>query len=236
MSPVHLRDLGFQRHQPEDREGFSRTRRHGRGNLGHSGGWQDIEGNHSHSSFHNPVQQKPQTRGLEGYGPSSSAPPTPQRLFSMEHEQQMVQPGIPLGRTWSKLPEYLSRRDVVQTPYGNQHRLESYQAFQTPGGKGNQDKGESSQYPSYRRTTDPDRAYSDSFRLTRSRPNQFSGGFIPFINQQIGGQKSPFFTIPGSFQEKTMLQGQKQDHLQPEEERVRPNVPEAVGFGEESAQ
>ncbi|MBW0485667.1 hypothetical protein O181_025382 [Austropuccinia psidii MF-1] len=32
MSPVHLRS------QPEDREGLSRTRKHGRGHLGHSGG------------------------------------------------------------------------------------------------------------------------------------------------------------------------------------------------------
>ncbi|MBW0468911.1 hypothetical protein O181_008626 [Austropuccinia psidii MF-1] len=39
MSPVHLRDLGFQRNQPEDREGLSRARRPGRGHLGHSGGW-----------------------------------------------------------------------------------------------------------------------------------------------------------------------------------------------------
>ncbi|MBW0579791.1 hypothetical protein O181_119506, partial [Austropuccinia psidii MF-1] len=38
-----------------------------------------------------------------------------------------------------------------------------------------------------------------------------------------------------SFQEKTRIQGQKQDHLQPEEERVRPNDPEAVGFRERSA-
>ncbi|MBW0564071.1 hypothetical protein O181_103786 [Austropuccinia psidii MF-1] len=44
MSPVHLRDLGFQRIQPEDREGFSTTSRPGRGHLGHIGGWQDIEG------------------------------------------------------------------------------------------------------------------------------------------------------------------------------------------------
>ncbi|MBW0503746.1 hypothetical protein O181_043461 [Austropuccinia psidii MF-1] len=85
MSPVHLRDLGFQGHQPEDREGLSRTRRPGRGHLGHSGGWQDIEGNHTHSAIHIPIQQKPQTRGLEGYGLSSSAPPTPQRSFTMEH-------------------------------------------------------------------------------------------------------------------------------------------------------
>ncbi|MBW0539779.1 hypothetical protein O181_079494 [Austropuccinia psidii MF-1] len=96
--------------------------------------------------------------------------------------------------------------------------------------------GESSHYPSYRRTTDPDRAYSYSFRLTRSRPNQLSSGFTPLINQQISGQESPFFTIPGSFQEKTRIQWKKQDHFQSEEERVRPNDPEAVGVGERSAQ
>ncbi|MBW0515224.1 hypothetical protein O181_054939 [Austropuccinia psidii MF-1] len=38
------------------------------------------------------------------------------------------------------------------------------------------------------------------------------------------------------FQEKTRIQGQKQDRLQPKEERVRPNDPEAVGFGERSTQ
>ncbi|MBW0531332.1 hypothetical protein O181_071047 [Austropuccinia psidii MF-1] len=72
--------------------------------------------------------------------------------------------------------------------------------------------------------------------LTRSRPNQLSSGFIPFRNQQISGQESPFFTIPGSFQEKKRIQGKKQDHFQPKEERFRPNDPEAVGFGERSAQ
>ncbi|MBW0491109.1 hypothetical protein O181_030824 [Austropuccinia psidii MF-1] len=235
MSPVHLRDLGFQRHQPEDREGFSRTRRPGRGHLGHSGGWQDIEGYHTHSAIHIPIQWKPKNRGLEGYGSSSSAPPTPQRPFSMEHGQQVVQPVIPLGRTWSKFPEDLSQRVRLQRPYGNHQRLESHQAVQTSGGEGKQDKGESSHCPSYRKT-DPDRAYSDSFRLTRSRPNQISSGFTPFRNQQISGQESPLFKIPGIFQEKTRILGQKKDHLQPKEERVRPNDQESVGFGERSAQ
>ncbi|MBW0467315.1 hypothetical protein O181_007030 [Austropuccinia psidii MF-1] len=110
------------------------------------------------------------------------------------------------------------------------------QAVQTPGGEGKQDKGESSHYPSHRRTTDPYRAYSDSFRLTRSRPNQLSSGFTPFRNQPISGQDSPFFTMPGSFQEKTRIQRQKQDHLQPKEGGVRPNDPESVGFGERSEQ
>ncbi|MBW0481677.1 hypothetical protein O181_021392 [Austropuccinia psidii MF-1] len=130
----------------------------------------------------------------------------------------------------------MSQRDRLQRHYGNHQRLESHQEAQTPGGEGKQDKGESSHYPRYRRTADPDRAYTDSFRLTRRRPNQLSSGFIPFRNQWISGQESPFSTIPGSFQEKTRIQGQKQDHLQPKEERVRPNDTEAVGFGKRSAQ
>ncbi|MBW0490018.1 hypothetical protein O181_029733 [Austropuccinia psidii MF-1] len=236
MSPVNLRNLVFQRNQPEDREGLSRTRRPGRGHLGHSGVWQDTEGNHTHLAIKFLIQQKPKTRGLERYGSSSSAPPTPQRFISMENEQKEVQPGIPLGKTWSKFPEEFSQMDKLQRPYGNHQRLESHKAVQTHGGEGKQDKGESSHYPSYRRTADPDRAYSDSFRLTRSRLNQLSSGFPPLRNQKISGQESPFFTIPGSFQEKKRIQGQNQDHLQPEEGRIRPNDPEAVGFGERSAQ
>ncbi|MBW0491518.1 hypothetical protein O181_031233 [Austropuccinia psidii MF-1] len=119
MSPVHLRSLGSPRNQPEDREGLSRTRRPGEGPLGHTGGGKDIEGNNTHSAIHFPFQQKPQTRGLEGYGSSSTAPPTAQRFFPMEHEQQEVQPRIPLGRIWRKVPEDISQRDTLQRPYGN---------------------------------------------------------------------------------------------------------------------
>ncbi|MBW0576570.1 hypothetical protein O181_116285 [Austropuccinia psidii MF-1] len=154
----------------------------------------------------------------------------------MEHGQQEIQPGISLGRTWSKSPEDLSQRDRLQRPYDNHQRLESHQAVNTPGGEGKQDKGESTHYPSYKRTANPDSAHSDAFRLTRSRPNQLSSGFTPFRNQQISVQESPFFTISGSFQEKTSIQGQKQDLFSPKAERVRPNDPEAVGFGERSAQ
>ncbi|MBW0567061.1 hypothetical protein O181_106776 [Austropuccinia psidii MF-1] len=236
MSPVHLRNLGFQRNQPEDREGLFKTRRPGRGHLGHSGGWQDNEGNHTHSSIHFPIQQEPQTRRMDRHGSNSSAPPTPQRFISREHGQQEVKPGIPLGRTWSKFPEDLSKRNRLQRPHDNDQRLESHQAVQTPGGEGKQDKGSSSHYLSYRRTTDPYRACSDSFRLIRSRPNQLSSGFTPFRNQQISGQESPFFTIPGRFQEKTRIQGKKQDRFQPEKERGRPNDPAAVVFGEGSTQ
>ncbi|MBW0476902.1 hypothetical protein O181_016617 [Austropuccinia psidii MF-1] len=140
MSPVQLRNLGFQRNQPDNREGLSRTRIPGGGHLGHSGGWKDIEGNHTHSAIHIPIQQKPQTRGLEGYGSISSAPLTPQRSFPMEHGQQEVQPSIPLGRIWSKFPEDLSQTDRLQRPYGNHQRLGSHQEIPS----GSQEVGQTS--------------------------------------------------------------------------------------------
>ncbi|MBW0506519.1 hypothetical protein O181_046234 [Austropuccinia psidii MF-1] len=151
----------------------------------------------------------------------------------MEHGQKEVQPSIPLGRTWRKLPDDISQIDMLQRPYSNHKRMESHQLVQTLGGAGNQDKGESIHYPGYRRTAEPDRAYSDSFRLTRSRPTQLSSCFTTFRHKKISGQVSPFFTIPGSFQKKTRIQGQKQDFFQPKAENVRPNDSEAVGFVKE---
>ncbi|MBW0511412.1 hypothetical protein O181_051127 [Austropuccinia psidii MF-1] len=109
----------------------------------------------------------------------------------------------------------MSERDRLKRTDGNHQRLESNKEVQTPRGEGKQDKGESRHYPSYRRTAEPDRAYSDSFRLTGSRPNQPASGFTPYRNYQIGGQESSLFTIAGSYQEKTRIQGQKQDLFQP---------------------
>ncbi|MBW0521860.1 hypothetical protein O181_061575 [Austropuccinia psidii MF-1] len=94
--------------------------------------------------------------------------------------------------------------------------MESQQAVQNPGGEGNQDKGKFSHYPSYRRMAEKDSAYSDSFRLTSSRPTQLSSGFPPFRHQHISGQESPFFTIPASFQAKTRIQREQQDLFQPQ--------------------
>ncbi|MBW0534529.1 hypothetical protein O181_074244 [Austropuccinia psidii MF-1] len=220
MSPVHLRN------QPGTEKAFPEP--------------QDLEEDTLDTvvdgKTHLPIQQKPQTRGLEGYGSSYSAPPTPQRSFPMEHGQQEVKPRITLGRTWSKFPEDMSQRDILQRTYGNPKRMESHQAVQTPGEEVNQGRGESSHYARYRRTAEPDRAYPNSFRLTRGRKAKLSSDFTPFRHQQISGQESPFFTILGSFQEKTGIQGQKQYIFQPKAERVRPNDPEAVGLGERSAQ
>ncbi|MBW0567001.1 hypothetical protein O181_106716 [Austropuccinia psidii MF-1] len=47
----------------------------------------------------------------------------------MEHVKQEVQPSIPLGRSWSKFPEYMSQRDTLQRPYENHQRLETTRQF-----------------------------------------------------------------------------------------------------------
>ncbi|MBW0564013.1 hypothetical protein O181_103728 [Austropuccinia psidii MF-1] len=89
--------------------------------------------------------------------------------------------------------------------------MESQQKVQTPGEKGSQDKGESSHYTSHRRATGPERAYSDSFRITKSKQTRLPSGFTPFRNWQISYQEPPFITISGNFQEKTRIKGEKQD-------------------------
>ncbi|MBW0485279.1 hypothetical protein O181_024994 [Austropuccinia psidii MF-1] len=236
MSPVNLKKLGIPRNHPEDIQVLFRTRRPGKGHLGHSGGWQDTEEKHNHSSIHLPIKQKPQIRGLEGYGLISSAPPTAQRSIPMVHGQHEVQPGITLGITLSRLPKDMSQQDTFQRSYDNHQRIESQQAVQNPGWEDNQDKGKSSNYLHCRRKIEPDRSYYHSFSITRSRATQLSSGFTLFRHQQISGQGSPFFTVPGSFQEKTRIQREKQYLFQPQAERVRPNDPEAVLLGRRSTQ
>ncbi|MBW0484110.1 hypothetical protein O181_023825 [Austropuccinia psidii MF-1] len=117
-----------QRNQPEEGERLFRSRRSG---FGQNSGWQDTKGDHSHTPIHLPSQQRPQNRGLDRYGLSTSAPLTPQGSVSMEHGKQEVQPGFKLGRTWAKLPEDMSQRDIVKSLYGNKQRLEFQQAIQT---------------------------------------------------------------------------------------------------------
>ncbi|MBW0511713.1 hypothetical protein O181_051428 [Austropuccinia psidii MF-1] len=217
MSPVHLRNLGCQRNKPEDREGLSGTRRPGRGHLGHSGGWQDTEGNHTHPFIHFPIQQEPKTRGLERYGSSSSAPPTTRRFISMERGLQEVQPGIPLGRTWRKFPEDLSQRDRLQRPYGNHQRenqatIQAIEEQLTQTGhtqitSGSQGEGQISS-PVASNHSKTNRSVAKSHHSSQSQE----------VSRQRKGYKG------------------KKDHLQPEEERVRYNDPETVGFSERSAQ
>ncbi|MBW0588821.1 hypothetical protein O181_128536 [Austropuccinia psidii MF-1] len=219
MSPVHLRDLGFQRNQPEDREDLSRTRRPERGHPGHSSGWQNNEGDNINPAIHTPIQWRPQTRGLERHGSSSSAPPTPQGPITMEHGQQEVQPGISLGRTWSKLPEDLSQRDRLQRPYDNHQRLESYQAVQTPGGRAQR----------IRENQATIQAIEE--QLTQTGPTQ-----IPSVLQGAGQIISPLASHH-SDTDRSMTKSRHSSKFQePKAERIRPHDPEFVGFGERSAQ
>ncbi|MBW0470107.1 hypothetical protein O181_009822 [Austropuccinia psidii MF-1] len=175
MSPLHCRNLGFQRNQAKDREGLSRTKRHGGGYLGHSGGWQTL---------------------------------------------REIIPTLPFTFKFNRNIKPEDWKDIDQTLQLNQLFKDLFQWSMD----------------NKSRTSDPDRAYSDSFRLTRSSSNQLPSGFTPFWNQNISCKQSVFLTIQGSFQEKTRVQGQKQDLFQPKAERVRPNDPKAVGLGERSTQ
>ncbi|MBW0563921.1 hypothetical protein O181_103636 [Austropuccinia psidii MF-1] len=217
MSPLHLRNLAFQRNPPEDREGFSRTRRPGGGHLGHSGGWQYIEGNNNHSTIHITAKHKLKPGDWKDMDQVLQLHQLLKDLF----QWRMDNKSFNLASHWEEVGASFQKICL------------KYIAFNTlrypP-------KGEPSHYPSYRRTTDPDRAHSDSFKLTRSRESQLSSRLTPFRNQHISGQESQLFTIPGIFKEKTRTQAQKQDIFQPKAERVRPNDPEAVGLGEESTQ
>ncbi|MBW0572895.1 hypothetical protein O181_112610 [Austropuccinia psidii MF-1] len=122
MSPVHLRNLGIPWNQPDDRQRLFRTRQ---SRSTHHSGWQKTEVNHTHSDIHLLIKQEPQTRVLEQYGSSSSAPLNPQVFNPMEHGQPDVKPSFTLDRTWRGLPEDLSQRDTLQRSYGNNQRMES---------------------------------------------------------------------------------------------------------------
>ncbi|MBW0514100.1 hypothetical protein O181_053815 [Austropuccinia psidii MF-1] len=80
----------------------------------------------------------------------------------------------------------MSQRDTLKISNVNSQRIQFHQAVQHTGGEGNQDKAESSHYPSYRRMAEADMAPSDSFRITKIRPTQFSSGFKPFRNSISG--------------------------------------------------
>ncbi|MBW0490396.1 hypothetical protein O181_030111 [Austropuccinia psidii MF-1] len=88
-----------------------------------------------------------------------------------------------------------SGSNTFQTPYGNHQRLDSQQAASNPSGKAIQEKEESSHYPSHRRTFEPEKEYSDSFRLTSSRPTRLPSGFTPLKHHQLSVLESPFFTV-----------------------------------------
>ncbi|MBW0527134.1 hypothetical protein O181_066849 [Austropuccinia psidii MF-1] len=114
ISPVHLISFVVPRTQKKDRKGLFRTRRPV---LVQHDEWKDRQGDHIHTPFHLPIQQKPQTRGLDREGSRISAPPTLPIPISMEHGKQEFQPGFKLGRTWDRLPEDMSQRDIFQGPY-----------------------------------------------------------------------------------------------------------------------
>ncbi|MBW0558826.1 hypothetical protein O181_098541 [Austropuccinia psidii MF-1] len=114
------------------------------------------------------------------------------------------------GLTWPSTGKKLGKackRYIPQGLYGNHQRLESQQEFQAFRREDSQDKGKSSHNSGFRGEMEPEREYSDFFRLTRSRPKRLCESFKPLRIQKISGKGSKFFIIPGSFQEKTKTKG-----------------------------
>ncbi|MBW0471349.1 hypothetical protein O181_011064 [Austropuccinia psidii MF-1] len=114
MSPVDLRVLGVPKSHSEDGEGLFRYRSQG---IGQHCECKEALENHANTPIHLAAQQKPQKRGLDRYGLSSSAPPTPKRYVPMENETQEVQHRFKLGIMWGKLPKAMPQIDIPQGPY-----------------------------------------------------------------------------------------------------------------------
>ncbi|MBW0507885.1 hypothetical protein O181_047600 [Austropuccinia psidii MF-1] len=101
----------------------------------------------------------------------------------------MFQPGFKMSRTRGKLPKDILQRDSLQITYENHQQLEHKQTVQALRGGGSQDQGQPSHYPGYRGAMEPEREYSDSFKLTiSSEPTTLPSGFTPLRHQQTSGQ------------------------------------------------
>ncbi|MBW0531498.1 hypothetical protein O181_071213 [Austropuccinia psidii MF-1] len=199
MSPVQLRNLGFQRNQPEDREGLSRPR---------------LDTVVNGKKLREIIPTLPFTFQLNRNLKQEDLKDMDQVLQLHQFLKDLFQWSIDkkrfnLGSHWAELGESFQKICLKEIDFRDLM---------------------------LKRNSLPRQGILRFLQAHKEQANQLSSDFTLFRNQQISGQESPIFTIPGSFQEKTRIQGQKQDHLQPEEERVRPNDPEAVGFGERSSQ
>ncbi|MBW0461755.1 hypothetical protein O181_001470 [Austropuccinia psidii MF-1] len=130
MLPVHLRNLVIPRNKPEDREVLEEDTLD---TVVDGKKLREIIPTRPFTFQFNRNLKPEDWKDME----SCSALSTPQISFPMEHGQQEVQPSIPWGRTWSKVPEDMSQRDTLQRSYGNHPRMEAHQTFPTPGGEGN---------------------------------------------------------------------------------------------------
>ncbi|MBW0502713.1 hypothetical protein O181_042428 [Austropuccinia psidii MF-1] len=176
------------RNKPEDREGLFKTRIPEREILRHSTGWQSTEGNHAHSSIHFPIQQKPQTKGLEGYGSSSST----WKLLKDIFQWSMGQKGLKLASHWEELGASFQKISLKEIPFRDIMVIT---------------KGCNT---------------TRQFRLLQERESR------------IRENQATIQAIEGSFQEEANIHNKGQDFFQPQEERFRPNDPEASGLGERS--
>ncbi|MBW0470716.1 hypothetical protein O181_010431 [Austropuccinia psidii MF-1] len=235
MSPVHLRDLGFQRHQPEDRKACSEP--------------EDLEEDTLETvvddkTLREIIPTLPFTlqfnRNLkpEDWKDMDQVLQLHQLLkdlfqWSMDNKRfNLASHWAELGASFQKicLKEIDFRDPIVITKGWNPTRQSRFLEVRANRIRENQ------------ATTQAIEEQMGQTGHTQIRAGSQGAGQIssPVASHHSETNRSVTkgqpFTILGSFQEKTRIQGQEQDHLQPEEERVRPNYPEAIGFCERSAQ
>ncbi|MBW0539572.1 hypothetical protein O181_079287 [Austropuccinia psidii MF-1] len=129
----------------------------------------------------------------------------------MGEERQGIKNRIPLERT-RKYWEYLTQKDILQRTNEIHQRVKFKQEVQTSERKGSQYHIQSSYYLCHRREMEPEREYSDFLRIKRSgQTTKLPSGFKPLRHQQISDQKSPYFPIPASIQERGRIIEQEQD-------------------------
>ncbi|MBW0484950.1 hypothetical protein O181_024665 [Austropuccinia psidii MF-1] len=81
---------------------------------------------------------------------------------------------------------------------------------------------------------EPEREYSDSFRLTMSgKPTKLPSGINSLRHLHISDQDSPYFLIPGNIQDRERSIGKEQEFFK-EVERVKPYDTEMIGPSERS--
>ncbi|MBW0510379.1 hypothetical protein O181_050094 [Austropuccinia psidii MF-1] len=124
----------------------------------------------------------------------------------MGNGRQGIPPRVPLENTCRKYSKDFPHGDIIQITHGKHQRVKFQQEVQNSERNGNQSYRQLSYHMCYREEMEPERAYSDCYRPTRS----------------------------GSIQDRQRITGKEKPNFEPEAESVTPYDPEIFGPGERS--
>ncbi|MBW0498561.1 hypothetical protein O181_038276 [Austropuccinia psidii MF-1] len=224
MSPVHLRDLGFQRHQPEEREGLSRIRRPGRGHLGHSGGCQALREIIPTLPFTFQFNRNLKPENWKDMDQVLQLHQLLKDLFQWSMDNKKFN----LASHWEELGESCQNiclkeidfRDLMVITKG----WNPTRKFRLLEMRPNRIRENQATIQAIEEQLTQTGHIHIPFGLTRSRPNQLSIGFMPFTKQQISGQESPFFKISGISRRRQGYKGKNKTTFNQRKEESDPMI------------